>query len=102
MDDNKEYCSVDIYADSTGLFTDWFCNYTTNIVVARVERKVLFEYFKEYVEQDFRDEDEIDGNWDDKKLFDEWITNYYTCDDVDTLYDWCLEQNKEILIDGIK
>ena len=104
MDEEKDYVYVDIYADSTCLFTDSFCDYVSNVITVEVEKETVFEYFKEFVEEDFKEEDEIDSNWSDEKLFEEWLTSYYTCDDFEPegFYGWCEEKGAYIRIHAIK
>ena len=97
----KDYVYIDIFSDSTGLFTDSFCD-GVGIATVEIEREKMFEYFKENVEEDFKDDDEIDGELDDEALFDLWVHEYYTCDDVHDLYAWCLKRKIEVLIDGFK
>ena len=104
MDEEKDYVYVDIYADSTCLFTDEFCDDVSNVITVQVEREVVFEFFKEFVKEDLKDEDWTDNNWDDEKFFEEWLTGYYTCDDFEPegFYDWCVKKGSDIRIHGIK
>lgn len=73
---------MEIYRDTTGLFTSKECDYD-NVIMMEFDDDVVKEYF----------EKNCSGSYG----FDEWLTRY-TCDDTETLYDFAVSKGKKPII----
>ena len=70
---------IDVYADSTGLFTDDFLNrMDSNIITLDIEKEIVVSYFEEYCN-------------DNDISFDDWLDEY-TCDDTEGLYEYAVTE----------
>lgn len=83
--------SIEIYADSTGQYTDCECNYC-NCVEIEIPKSIVKDWFNQEIygsfftildDEEYQDDTEI--------LFDTWLGYYYTCDDTDGLYQFAVE-----------
>lgn len=94
----KDYILVDIYADSTGLFTEDFLDYRmkSNIVTIDIPREILFEFFKENCLEEFR----TNENLSDEAFFEDWLGEY-TCDDTEGLYQYVEQRGFSRIIDSV-
>ena len=64
---------ITMYADSTGLFTDEFCDWITNLIEVEVSRECVEKYWREYSEVD--------------EPFEKWLEEY-TADNTTELMDF--------------
>ena len=71
---------VDIYADSTGQYSEDEV-FRCNCVSVQVPERIVKLWFEEEVEAAYE--------W--RITFDEWLRDYYTCDDTDGLYQFSVE-----------
>lgn len=82
IEDNGSMIHVDVYADTTGQYTEdeikW-CNCTS----IKVPKEMLINYFNEYCKE-YCEEDGI-------YTFDSWYHEFYTCDDTEELYEYCVD-----------
>lgn len=68
---NKETVTIDMYADSTGLYTEAECN-EDNTASFDVPVEIVREYFYKELKDYYPD-----------KTYEEWITEEYTMDDFE-------------------
>ena len=81
---------IDVYADSTGLFTQSFVNrMDNNMITIEVDEEIVYDYFKENCLYYFRTD--VDEGLSDRAVFEEWLEEY-TCDDTDGLYKYVVKQ----------
>lgn len=79
---NKIY--IDVYADSTGLFTEEFLNHLyINMITLEISREIAFDFFKQYCLDDFKTDEDLS----DEAFFEDWLMEY-TCDDTEGLYQY--------------
>ena len=95
--DKKEMIPIDIYCDTTGLFSDGFCN-NQNCATILIEKEYLYQYFLERIAEEYRTEDKED--MDNRELFKEWLSEY-DCDSTIDLYSWGEENSIKVVIDCI-
>ena len=77
---------IDVYADSTRLFTEEFLNHlNSNIITLEISREITFNFFKQYCLDDFK----TDENLTDEAFFEDWLLEY-TCDDTEGLYEYAV------------
>ena len=89
---------IDVYADSTGLFTEDLLNrMDSNMIAVEVDDEIVHKFFIEECLEDFRPD--VDEGVSDDGLFEEWLDEY-TCDDTEELYEYACEKGKRPLIDG--
>ena len=69
---------MEIYRDTTGMFTTKECD-DDNVIEMEFDDDVVKDFFDENI-----------GTGD----FDEWLGSY-TCDEVDTLYDFAIAKGKK-------
>lgn len=72
---------VTIYCDTTGLFSEAECN-RDNMCEMMFDEEVVREFFYRFVKPDY--------DWD--IVFKQWLTEEYTCDDTDGLYDFAVSK----------
>lgn len=78
MEDNKnEMIYITMYADDTGLFSEYECN-IDNTVGFDIPRWILEDWYKKIKLNEYYDS------------FDEWVYHYNTCDDFIGFYNFCL------------
>lgn len=67
---------IDVYADTT----PWDINADDNCIRISVPKKIVFNYYKQYIS-------------DDEEDFWNWYRNEYTCDDTTGLYGYAIDNN---------
>lgn len=67
---------IDVYADTT----PWDINADDNCIRISVPKKIVFNYYKQYIS-------------DDEENFWNWYRNEYTCDDTTGLYGYAIDNN---------
>lgn len=78
---------IDVYADSTGLFTEEFLNHLDiNMITLEISREIAFNFFKEFFLNDFKTEEDLS----DEAFFEDWLDEY-TCDDTEGLYQYVVK-----------
>lgn len=91
---------VSIYADETKLFTDDFIN-INNIIYVEVPDRIVFDFFKKNILDDFRSETDTEEGLSDYAIFEDWLDEY-TCDDTVGLWGFSLQEYMEMpLINGV-
>ena len=82
---NKIY--IDVYADSTGLFTEEFLNHLyINMITLEISREIAFDFFKQYCLDDFKTDEDLS----DEAYFEDWLMEY-TCDATEGLYQYVVK-----------
>ena len=89
--------NVCIYADSTDIFSEEFCN-IDNLIEIEVENELLFEYFRQHCLEDFRSEDDIKQGLSERAVYEEWLDEY-TADDTDELWEFLMRNGKRPKLD---
>lgn len=90
MENNRnEMMYVTMYADDTGLFSEYECN-KDNTVGFDIPRWILEDWYKE--NEDLNKEQTMDelGVSEEEATFDKWIKEVYTHDDFIGFYDYCI------------
>ena len=84
---DEKMMAVDVYCDTTGLYTEMEIE-TDNICELEFPERIVKQYFMEYCLENFKGDD---PNVSDDGLYEEWLDEY-TCDDTDGLVAFA-EQN---------
>lgn len=79
--------SIEIYADTTGQYTDNELDYCNCVTVDIPEEIVKAWFYQEVYDSDFDNEDDVDAD----KPFESWLEYVYTCDDTDGLYQFSVD-----------
>lgn len=90
MENNRnEMMYVTMYADDTGLFSEYECN-KDNTVGFDIPRWILEDWYKE--NEDLNKEQTMDELRvpEEEATFDKWIKEVYTHDDFIGFYDYCI------------
>lgn len=90
MENNRnEMMYVTMYADDTGLFSEYECN-KDNTVGFDIPRWILEDWYKE--NEDLNKEQTMNelGVSEEEATFDKWIKEVYTHDDFIGFYDYCI------------
>ena len=87
---------ITIYADSTEIFTEEFCN-KNNLINVEIETYYVKQFFKDEILESFQSDDK---DISEDELFEKWF-NEYTADDTTELWEWCNRYGIDCRIDRI-
>ena len=82
---------VDIYCDSTGLFSEYECN-VNNICSMSFDEDIVRKWYYDQELNKWEGDEDITYPY---SSFDQWIRESYICDEVDYLYDFAVENGDD-------
>lgn len=82
----KKMIAIDIYADSTGEYSEADCIYC-NCVSVQIPEEIVHGWY----EENFGQEEKLDFcGIEFENTFETWLKEVYTCDDTDGLYSYSI------------